>query len=109
MLVAPYRIMWLLVMFDLPVKLREERKEYAQFRKVLLGLGFTKMHFSVYSKAFPSEEAGTAMTLRVRAALPPRGHVRVLMVTDHQFGKMQVFMSKKRRDAEELPEQICLF
>ena len=96
-------------MFDLPVKLKEERKAYAQFRKVLLGFGFTKMQFSVYSKAFPSEDAGTAMTVRVRAALPPLGHVRVLMVTDHQFGKMQVFISKKRREVEEPPEQICLF
>lgn len=106
---APYRTMWLFVMFDLPVKSRENRKQYALFRKGLLGLGFAKMQFSVYAKAFPSEDAANAASSQIRASLPPNGHVRTLAVTDHQFGKMQIFLSKKKQDVEQAPEQICLF
>jgi CRISPR-associated protein Cas2 len=101
--------MWLFVMFDLPVKSREHRKHYAQFRKGLLALGFAKMQFSVYAKAFPSEDAANAVSAQIRSALPPNGHVRTLAVTDHQFGKMQVFLSKKKQDVEQPAEQICLF
>lgn len=35
-----YRIMRLMIMFDLPVETSEERKEYRKFRKNLINEGF---------------------------------------------------------------------
>lgn len=35
-----YRLMWMLVMFDLPVLEPEERRAATQFRNQLLDLGF---------------------------------------------------------------------
>lgn len=96
-------------MFDLPVKLPEQRKDYAQFRKFLLGRGFTRMQYSVYARPQPSEDAADHLMVCIRTALPAKGHVRMLMVTDHQYGKMQVFMSKKRKEVEDPPEQYSLF
>lgn len=104
-----YRVMWLFAMFDLPVDTKECRREYAQFRKKLLASGFTMLQYSVYAKHIPSEEAGETLRRIVRAALPPHGQVRVLAVTDHQFGKMEVYYGRKRRAAEEPPLQITLF
>jgi CRISPR-associated protein Cas2 len=104
-----YRVMWLFAMFDLPVETKEHRREYAQFRKKLLGAGFTMLQYSVYAKHLPSEEAGDSLRALVRAALPPHGQVRLMAVTDHQFGKMDVFFGRKRRAAEEPPMQISLF
>jgi CRISPR-associated protein Cas2 len=106
---SAYRIMWLFAMFDLPVETKENRREYAQFRKKLLANGFTMLQYSVYAKHIPSEEAGEALRGVVRAALPPHGQVRVLAVTDHQFGKMEVYYGRKRRAVEEPPLQISLF
>ncbi len=107
--VAAYRVMWLFAMFDLPVDSKANRKEYAQFRKRLLGAGFTMLQYSVYAKHLPSEEASESLRATVRAALPSRGQVRLLAVTDHQFGKMDVFYGRKRRAAEDPPMQITLF
>lgn len=107
--VAAYRVMWLFAMFDLPVDTKTSRREYAQFRKKLLGAGFTMLQYSVYAKHLPSEEASESLRATVRAALPPRGQVRLMAVTDHQFGKMDVFYGKKRRAAEDPPMQIMLF
>ena len=45
-----YRIMWLVVMFDLPVATKIERKLATQFRNNLLDMGFEMMQFSVYTK-----------------------------------------------------------
>lgn len=106
---SAYRMMWLFAMFDLPVETKAQRREYAQFRKKLLGAGFTMLQYSVYAKHLASEEASESLRARVHAALPPHGQVRLLAVTDHQFGKMEVYYGKKRRPVEEPPMQIMLF
>jgi len=106
---APYRIMWMFAMFDLPVDSKEHRKQYAQFRSALLKLGFTMLQFSVYAKHLPSEDAALHLSHVLSLAVPPKGQVRLLTVTDRQFGKMAVFYGKKREAAESPPEQIGLF
>ena len=49
-----YHIMWLFVMFDLPVLTKKERKDAALFRKNLEKDGFTMHQFSVYIRKRPS-------------------------------------------------------
>ena len=105
---SEYRGMWLFAMFDLPVQSKEDRHQYTVFRKELRKLGFSMMQFSVHARYFPTEEASASYRKRVRAALPPDGQVRLLVITDKQFGKMEVFMGKKRTSAEEKPEQMLL-
>ena len=107
--ISAYRVMWLFAMFDLPVDTKDSRREYAQFRNRLLKYGFTMLQYSVYAKHIPSEDAGDTLRAKIHASLPPNGEVRVLAVTDHQFGKMDVFFGKKRRRAESPPLQISLF
>jgi CRISPR-associated protein Cas2 len=106
---SAYRVMWLFAMFDLPVETREQRREYAQFRKKLVGAGFTMLQYSVYARHIASEEAAASLRGKVHAALPPYGQVRLLAVTDHQFGKMEVYYGRRRRTPEEPPMQISLF
>lgn len=101
--------MWMFAMFDLPVETKAHRKAYAQFRKNLLKLGFTMLQFSVYAKHLPSEDAAKHLNNIVALAVPDEGQVRILTVTDRQFGKMDVFFGKKRRNVERAPEQIELF
>ena len=101
--------MWLLAMFDLPVKTPRDKREYVRFQKALLREGFMRLQFSVYARYSPSEEASDAMRRRIRGALPPKGQVRLLAVTDRQFGKMEIFEGKNRRQPEEPPAQLTLF
>ena len=106
---APYRIMWLFAMFDLPVDDKDRRREYSQFRKFLLKKGFTMMQFSVYAKHLESEDATETLQSQLQKVIPPFGQVRLLAVTDRQFGKMIVFWGKKRKPVEDPPVQISLF
>jgi len=101
--------MWLFALFDLPVKTPEERRQYTLFRTALLKQGFTMLQYSVYARYCASEEASAIFRKKVKAALPPDGQVRVLAVTDRQFGKMEVFLGKKGRSAEKPPEQLAFF
>lgn len=104
-----YRWMWLFAMFDLPVETKELRRDYAQFRKYLLSEGFSMLQFSVYARHCPSEESGEAVRNRVRAMVPGHGQVRLMTVTDRQFGKMEVLYGKNRAPTEEAPQQFMLF
>ncbi len=67
------------------------------------------LQYSVYARYCPSEEASTAHRNHVHAVLPPDGQVRLLSVTDAQFGKMEVFFGKKREKVEDAPLQLMLF
>ncbi len=104
-----YRSVWLLVLFDLPVTTREARKEYARFRKVLLREGFTMLQFSVYARFLASEAAAEPYKRRLETELPDNGEVRLLSITDRQFGKMVIFFGKRRREVEKKPRQLLLF
>ena len=104
-----YRPLWLFAMFDLPVKTQAQRRRYAQFRKLLLRDGFCRMQYSVYARYCASEETAAPHRDLVRAGLPDEGQVRLLGVTDRQFGKMENYVGKKRKDTEEAPRQLLLF
>jgi CRISPR-associated protein Cas2 len=101
--------MWLFALFDLPVVTAQDRNRYTNFRKALLRQGFSMLQFSVYARYCGNEERSDIYRKRIREALPPSGEVRLLAVTDHQFGKMEVFTGKKRSKTEQPPQQLMLF
>ncbi|WP_207310208.1 CRISPR-associated endonuclease Cas2 [Rubinisphaera italica] len=101
--------MWLFTMFDLPVKTKKERRNYTRFRNLLLDNGFTQMQYSVYARFCVSEEIADTHKSRLERALPPKGYVRLLAVTDRQFAKMQSFYGKNATEIESKPDQLSLF
>jgi CRISPR-associated protein Cas2 len=104
-----YRAMWLFAMFDLPMDKPELRREYAQFRARLLKEGFTMLQYSVYAHYVRSEESEEAYRRKVVRALPSHGQVRLISITDRQFGKMEVYVGQKREKVEDPPMQLMLF
>jgi len=52
---SAYRLMWLFVLFDLPVDTQSARRAYAQFRKSLLKDGFFRVQYSVYARVCASD------------------------------------------------------
>ncbi len=107
--ISGYKSMWMIVMFDLPVDTEKARREYTIFRKRLLKKGFMMLQFSVYGRFYASEEASKVHRKYIRSVLPPNGQVRLLSVTDRQFGKMEVFIGKKKAAPEQQPEQLQFF
>lgn len=101
--------MWVLVMFDLPVMTKAQRKAATGFRNFLLKDGFDMVQYSVYSRPCPSDENAAVHTERVKANLPANGQVRILKFTDKQYGRMECFLSKTASRPESQPDQIQLF
>ncbi len=104
-----YRIMWVMVMFDLPTETKLDRKFAAKFRKDMLKDGFTMFQFSMYLRHCMSSENAQVHVKRVKKLLPPRGHVGIFTITDKQFGMMEIF---RGREPEKVPtgaQQLELF
>lgn len=101
--------MWLLTMFDLPVKTKAERKVANRFRKDLLELGFTMMQLSCYIRFCASEETALKYRRRIRKMLPPDGQVRVLTITDRQFEKTENYVGKSVIENQKKPEPLLFF
>lgn len=104
-----YKTMWLMAMFDLPVDDREARRRYTRFRGLLLDNGFSQLQYSVYARCCDSEATATTQRDKIVRKLPSDGNVRLLMITDRQFAKMEVFLGRNRVEAESKPAQLELF
>ncbi len=105
---SPFRMGWLMAMFDLPVLLDEERKEAARFRKALLDDGFIMIQYSVYSRPCVTLERMKKYYERVKSYAPQTGEVRLLFFTDKQWG-MSKLVSRSHKKLEKVPEQVEFF
>ena len=83
-----YRVMWVMVLFDLPTETKQDRKNYTEFRKKMMKDGFTMFQFSAYMRHCPSHEnAEVHKTVKEK---PAAQYVGILRITDKQFGMMQI-------------------
>lgn len=104
-----YRIMWVLVFFDLPTNTKAERARASRFRKLLLDDGFQMFQFSIYLRHCPSRENAEVHVNRTKQRLPKYGKIGILTITDKQFGQMELFFGQKQTDLPVGPQQLELF
>lgn len=104
-----YRVMWVLVLFDLPTETKKDRKVYADFRKNLQKDGFTMFQFSIYLRHCMSMENANVHIKRVKKFLPEKGYVGIICITDKQFGMMELFYGKTAEAKKTEGQQLELF
>lgn len=106
---SEYRIMWVLVLFDLPTETKKDRKASAEFRKNLMRDGFTMFQFSIYIRHCASQENAAVHIKRVKSFLPEYGQVGILCITDKQFGNIELYYGKKQQGITAPGQQLELF
>lgn len=104
-----YRILWVLVFFDLPTETKKERSVASRFRKEIMRDGFAMFQFSIYLRHCSSRENADVHIKRVKNLLPEKGHIGIMTVTDKQFGMMELFYGKKETPLPDTPQQLELF
>src|SRR3984885_2952212 len=104
-----YRIMWVLVFFDLPTETKKDLKVYAKFRKDILADGFQMFQFSIYMRHCSSKENADVHIKRVKSRLPEKGHVGIMCITDKQFGMMEIFYGHTPATAAAPVQQLEMF
>lgn len=108
-MLSGYRLMWMTVMFDLPVVEKAERKAATEFRNSLLDMGFEMSQFSVYMRFCTSTSQVDTYCKRVESALPQGGKVNILQFTDKQYERIVSFHGKAKLPANKTPDQFDLF
>ena len=91
---SEYRIMWILVLFDLPTETKKDKKAYIDFRKNLQKDGFTMFQFSIYVRHCASSE---------------NAEVGIMCITDKQFENIELFYGKKILSVNTPGQQLELF
>ena len=104
-----YRVMWVLVMFDLPTETKNDRRNHAKFRKDVMADGFQMFQFSMYIRHCSSKENADVHIKRVKKILPAKGHVGIMCITDKQFGMMEIFRGVEAVSGPATVQQLELF
>lgn len=104
-----YRLMWVMVMFDLPVDSDEERKAAHDFREHLKDLGFAMAQYSVYLRHAASRDDCERYIERIRGLLPEGGRVYIHCLTDKQYEQIVRFERRQKQAQLKNPEQFELF
>lgn len=107
-MLSGYRLMWMMVLFDLPVLSKKERKAAAKFRNFLLDQGFEMSQFSVYMRFCSGKEQAETLTKRVEKGTPKTGKVHIVYFTDKQYENIVCFDGRKREPGRKNPEQFLL-
>lgn len=106
---SEYRVMWILVLFDLPTETKKDRKAATDFRKRLQKDGFTMFQFSIYVRHCASSENASVHIKRVKSFLPNKGNVGILCITDKQFGAIELYHGEKPIEVNAPGQQLELF
>lgn len=104
-----YRLLWILVMFDLPTDTKPQRKAAGDFRNFLLDEGFERSQFSVYARFVNGKEAFAARVRRIERVLPGWGDIQILNFTDRQYRDIVHFSDQAQRPARKNPDQLVMF
>ena len=108
---SAFRMGWIMVMFDLPVLTEEEKKAATRFRHNLLDDGYLMIQWSIYARPCISYEQMDTHIARVKGFTPGGGNVRLMFLTDQQWGKSitvagQNYRQGKRSVDPQMPRQV---
>jgi CRISPR-associated protein Cas2 len=103
------RYMWIFVLFDLPVKTKDERRNANLFRKFLIQDGYIMIQLSVYARICNGRDRLEKHFKRLEKNIPSKGSIRYFEITDSQYGRMKTIIGKKSKTEEYRAKQLVLF
>ena len=104
------KFMRMLVFFDIPVKTKRQRRIATGFRNFLLKDGYHMVQFSVYARICNGMDAVEKHRVRLRAALPDNGSVRLLVITEKQYETIEILVGNLHEEEGPLIcEQLSIF
>ncbi len=100
--------MRLMLFFDLPVKTKRDKRVYANFRKYLISKGYMMIQYSIYVKLFANRDAVTNHVKLLKRELPKKGQIRIMMVTEKQYAKMEVILGGISRQEQRITRDALI-
>ncbi len=96
-----WSMMWIICMFDIPVRTRTEMRKATRFRNLLIDEGFMMKQFSVYIKPVKSLSVGQTLTKKLSKFIPDNSSVSFIYITDKQYLMTENYLGKNFEDNEE--------
>lgn len=96
-----WSMMWIICMFDIPVRTKTEMRKATRFRNLLLDNGFSMKQFSVYIKPVKSLGVGQTTTRTLAKYIPDNSSVSFLFITDKQYLMTENYLGKNFSENEE--------
>lgn len=109
---SSFRIMWLMIMFDLPTKSKKDKKSYHWFHNELEKEGYGMIQYSIYAKVFATVESAFLGRKRIKKFIKTNvkhGNIRIIMFTDKQFASMEVIIGEQPKEEKIGHKQLLLF
>ena len=100
--------MRIMVFFDLPVTTKTDRRNYTDFRKYLIKSGYMMIQFSVYSRIVRNHDDSKKYIRDLKRNLPPKGSVRVMIVTEKQYNSIEILVGEKTATENFLTDEDIL-
>ncbi len=88
--------MWIIILFDLPVKTKKQRREANLFRNLLKKEGFVMWQYSVYIRNVKSKKTIQNFEKVTQQETPKGGKVSILTILDKQYNEIVHFFGKKK-------------
>ncbi len=101
--------MRLIVLFDLPVKTKPNKRAYQQFHKFLISDGYAMMQFSVYTRITNGLDGMQKHLARLKANLPSKGSVRAMSVTEKQYESMLLLVGRPTTQEKTVASQMQIW
>lgn len=102
--------MRLIVLFDLPTSSKKHRREATKFRNHILSLGFMMLQYSIYVRVCKGQDIVDKYQNKIMQNLPSSGNVRILQITEKQYGRMQILVGKETIEEKKITKnQLLLF
>ena len=101
--------MWNLVIFDLPVMTKVQRRAATGFRKLLIDLGWSMEQYSVYVRYVPTGMSVAPEVQTIRTRVPAQGKVQIVSVTYRQWSKAIRFVNAIPEEPAGPPDLLTLF
>lgn len=104
------RFMRLIVLFDLPTGSKKHRREATKFRNHILTLGFDMLQYSIYVRVCKGQDIIDKHINKVMQNLPSSGNVRILQITEKQYGRMKILVGEEGKTEKKVAnKQLLLF
>lgn len=108
-----WSMMWIICMFDCPVRTRTEARKATRFRNNLLDNGFMMKQFSIYIKPVKSLDVGRTLVGKLSKMIPDNSSVSFIYITDKQYLMTENYLGKNYTENEEImrekERQLLLF
>src|SRR5574344_2088804 len=100
--------MRMLVFFDLPTLTKSDRRNASRLRNFLIKDGYIMLQLSVYSRICKGMDTVEKHKNRLKSLISKEGSVRLLVVTEKQYGSMEILLGTAKKEEELGEKQLVL-